>query len=84
MFKEFTEFPNPEEKDYDITSSKEMGEINQYLLEIIDLVGFLEDREWEKYGITEEEYMHPTEETVNKIRFYLNNTIQISHSTIKK
>lgn len=71
MFREFTEFPNPEELDYDITSSKGMGEINQYSMEILDMVGFLEDDEFTKYGITEEEYLHPTQETVDKIRTYL-------------
>lgn len=71
MFREFTEFPNPEELDYDITSSKGMGEINQYSMEILDMVGFLEDDEFIKYGITEEEYLHPTQETVDKIRTYL-------------
>ena len=73
MFREFTEFPNPEEADYDITSSKGMGEINQYSMEILDMVGFLEDDEFIKYGITEEEYLHPTQETVDKIRAYLEN-----------
>ena len=67
MFREFTEFPNPEELDYDITSSKGMGEINQYSMEILNMVGFLEDDEFIKYGITEEEYLHPTQETVDKI-----------------
>ena len=71
MFREFTEFPNPEELDYDIKSSKGMGEINQYSLEILDMIGFLEDEEWTKYGITEEEYLHPTQDTVEKIRTYL-------------
>lgn len=35
------------------------------------MVGFLEDDEFIKYGITEEEYLHPTQETVDKIRTYL-------------
>ncbi len=69
---EFKEFPNPEEKDYDIFSAHDgvdrPGEINSYFMEIIDMVGFLEDGEWVKYGITENEYMHPTAETVEKIR----------------
>lgn len=73
MFREFTEFPNPEELDYDITSSKGMGKINQYSMEILDMIGFLEDDEFIKYGITEEEYLHPTQETVDKIRAYLEN-----------
>ena len=73
MFREFTEFPNPEEVDYDITSSQGMGEINQYSMEILDMVGFLEDGEHVIYGITEEEYLHPTQETVDKIRAYLEN-----------
>lgn len=85
MFKEFTEYPNPEELDYDITSStKGMGELNQYTLEIIDMVGFLEDGEWQQYGITEEEYMHPTEETVNKVRTYLEKQNQEPLIGIKK
>ncbi len=72
MFKEFTEFPNPEGKDYDLIADdptvQRPGEINSYFMEILDLVGLLEDGEWVKYGITENEYMHPTKETVDKIR----------------
>lgn len=74
----FNEFSNPESADYDITSSlkeeeKEISvhtpsESEKYIIEIADLVGFLEDGEWEEYGITEEEYMNATEETVNKIK----------------
>lgn len=71
MFREFTEFPNPEEVDFDIKSSQEMGEINQYFLEIVDLVGFLEDGAHRMYGLSDEEYMHPTQESVDKIRTYL-------------
>ncbi len=72
MFSEFKEFPNPEGRDYDLKADdptvQRPGEINSYFMEILDLVGLLEDGEWVKYGITENEYMHPTEETVNKIR----------------
>ena len=35
------------------------------------MVGFLEDGEHVIYGITEEEYLHPTQETVDKIRAHL-------------
>lgn len=86
MFREFTEFPNPEELDYDIKSSQGMGEINQYSLEILDMVGFLEDEEYAIYGITEEEYLHPTQETVDKIRSYLekNNIEPIENKKAKQ
>lgn len=72
MFKEFTEFPNPESADYDLTSAQgspsEPTSENPYLIEIIDMVGFLEDGEWVNYGISESEYLNPTQETVDKIR----------------
>lgn len=86
MFAEFKEFPNVEEKDYDIYSSEEQvqrpGEINQYFMEIIDIVGLIEDGECIKYGITENEYLHPTQETVDKVRKSLEN--QQTSSILKK
>lgn len=84
MFKEFTEFSNPESADYDITSSLQEKEPNIHTLEIIDMVGFLEDGEWTMYGLTEEEYMNPTQETVDKIRAYLEKNSKEPLSGMKK
>ncbi len=74
---EFQEFSNPESKDYDITSS--FGETqtnsasgNPYVEQLIDLVGILEDVTEEdlqqNYGISEKEYLHPTAETISKVK----------------
>jgi hypothetical protein len=67
-FKEFSEFGNPEKQDYDITSSYD----NPYQDELFELIGILEDSEYdhieELYGITEEEYMHPTSDTIEKVK----------------
>ena len=74
MFKEFT---NPESVDYDIktavnketvTIKKSVNQKEKYIREIINMVGFLEDGEWVNYGITEDEYLNPTIEVVNKIK----------------
>lgn len=77
MFKEFT---NPEENNYDIKSSinnlKENNinqNINPYTIQMMNLVGILEDGEWINYGISEEEYLNPTAETIAKIENSLNN-----------
>ena len=84
-FKEFTEYPNPESSDYDIYSSfsDEEEETNQYneeknkiYYELSALIGILEDDEFnnveELYGITQQEYLNPTKETIAKVKNYLN------------
>ena len=75
-FKEFTEFTNPEEKDYDITSSLNYSLINSYPEQLIDLIGILEDFTekdlQEQYGISMNEYLHPTEKTINKVSERIN------------
>ena len=80
----FKEFSNPEEQDYDITSSQN-GEIdnnvnyssNPYVSELVDLIGILEDVYEEdlirNYGITMQEYFNPNLEVINKVKFYLEN-----------
>lgn len=78
-FKEFSEFPNPEEADYDITSSLHDEEVvktptkeNPYLIELINLIGFLEDfteeELMEEYNITEREYFSPDATTIKKVQ----------------
>ena len=72
---EFKEFTNPEEKDYDIKSSlnsyQDNSSVNPYTNQLIDLIGILEDISdeelYEKYGISTDEYLNPTEETINKV-----------------
>ena len=72
---EFKEFTNPEEKDYDINISlnsyKDNSSVNPYTNQLIDLIGILEDISeeelYEKYGISIDEYLHPTEDTINKV-----------------
>ena len=72
---EFKEFTNPEEKDYDINISlnsyKDNSSVNPYTNQLIDLIGILEDISeeelYEKYGISIDEYLNPTEDTINKV-----------------
>ena len=72
---EFKEFTNPEGKDYDINSSlnsyNSSVQINPYSEQLDDLIGILEDiteeELQEQYGISMDEYLHPTEETINKV-----------------
>ena len=77
---EFKEFTNPEEKDYDIKSSfngyNSSVQINPYSEQLDDLIGILEDvteeELQEQYGISMNEYFHPTEETINKVSERIN------------
>ena len=82
---EFREFSNPEERDYDIISSlnannssnlQNIEEDNQYYVQLFDLIGILEDFEEseliENYGITMQEYLNPTAETIKKVSEKLN------------
>ena len=85
--KEFTEYTNPLEQDYDITSSlkasmeqeeandREIEEKNKIYYELSCLIGILEDEEFdnveELYGITQKEYLNPTKETIKKVQEYL-------------
>ena len=78
---EFKEFTNPEEKDYDINSSLESSTYNNqtfnpYSEQLDDLIGILEDvteeELQEQYGISMNEYFHPTEETINKVSEKIN------------
>ena len=84
-FKEFSEFDNPERQDYDINRvsvEKRNDELNQmiendYDEQLIDLIGIVEDIDEEDfenvYGITVEEYNHPTAETIRKVKEKLAN-----------
>lgn len=70
---EFKEYSNPLEKDYDIKSSMESSvtEEDIYSEQLVGLIGLLEDVKEEEllnmYGITFDEYFHPTEDTVAKV-----------------
>ena len=82
----FREFSNPEERDYDINSSLNddnyssnsqiVQDSNQYYMQLFDLIGILEDIEEseliENYGITIQEYLNPTAETIKKVSEKLN------------
>ena len=77
---EFKEFTNPEEKDYDITSSFSKTErakktsrenkISQIFTESLGNLGFPELYELAHYGITDEEYTHPSLDTIKKLEEY--------------
>lgn len=77
---EFKEFTNPEERDYDINSN--LGDINNttsvnpYSEQLCDLIGIFEDvteeELQEQYGISMNEYLYPTEETINKVSESIN------------
>ena len=82
---EFREFSNPEERDYDINSSnnynyssnsRSVQDTNKYYMQLFDLIGILEDFEEseliENYGITMQEYLNPTAETIKKVSEKLN------------
>ena len=72
---EFKEFTSPEERDYDINSNlnsfNNSVSVNHYSEQLIDLIGILEDVSeeelQEQYGISMNEYLHPTEDTINKV-----------------
>ena len=77
---EFKEFPNPEEKDYDITSSlnatertqreTKVDKVHQDFTELLGNLGFPELYELAPYGITDEEYTHPSLTTIKKLKEY--------------
>ena len=83
---EFREFSNPERRDYDINSSlnddnyssnsQSIQHANKYYMQLFDLIGILEDFEEseliENYGITMQEYLNPTAETIKKVSEKLN------------
>lgn len=82
---EFREYGNPEERDYDINSSlsnnhlsnsQKIQEDNQYCMQLLDLIGILEDFDEneliENYGITMKEYLRPDAETIKKVSEKLN------------
>ena len=73
---EFKEYNNPENKDYDITSSLNYNKnttnnINPYSEQLINLVGILEDvteeQLQEQYGISVNEYFNPNAEVIEKV-----------------
>ena len=77
---EFREYGNPEERDYDIKSGlnnndspslHNIQEVNQYSMQLFDLIGILEDfNETElikNYCITIQKYLRPTAETIQKV-----------------
>lgn len=73
---EFKEFANVEGRDYDLYSNdgniKTEENTNPYVEELLELIGLLEDIDEEElmsqYGITLNEYLHPTEETIKKVK----------------
>lgn len=78
---EFREYSNPEERDYDITSSYSTNSssnesLNQYVEQLFDLIGILEDitdeELMENYGISMQEYLRPTKDTIRKVEEKLN------------
>lgn len=82
---EFREFSNPEERDYDISSSlnddnyssnsQDIQDANKYYLQLYELIGILDYEEnelIENYGITMQEYLNPTAETIQKVSEKLN------------
>lgn len=72
---EFKEFSTPEGYDYDIKSSlvnsNNNSSVNPYSEQLCDLIGILEDiteeELLEKYGISMNKYLHPTQETIDRV-----------------
>lgn len=78
---ELKEFSNPESKDYDINSSlnysnNSSSSYNPYSEQLANLIGILEDVTEEElqdeYGITMNEYLNPTLDTIEKVKYHLN------------
>lgn len=77
---EFREYSNPEEADYDITSSLKSKEednkknkVSEYYRGLLmDLIGLLEDIDEKTlqadYGITLKEYFNPNKEVLLKVK----------------
>lgn len=69
---EFQEFKNPESQDYDIHSSFNESTNPYYADQLLELISIPEDVTeetlQEHYGISLEEYFHPTEETIQKVK----------------
>ena len=71
--KEFSEFENPEKKDYDLTSNDGVIQISKIQHDFLNLwidLGMPEDYELEPFGITEKELCNPTKQTLAKLREY--------------
>ena len=81
-FKEFNEYPNPEESDYDIKSSlqtERLSSINannprniykQVFTRLYVELGCPEYEELEEFGITLQEINKPAKETFQKLKRY--------------
>ena len=75
---EFKEFRNPEEKDYDIKSYDEIISNDEIAISneekiFLDLwleLGCPEVYELEPFGISEEEIIKPTKQTIQKLKNY--------------
>lgn len=88
---EFKEYSNPEESDYDITSSlngsseEEISKRFGYQHALLNLIGVLEDIDedelLDKYGITMEEYLHPTKDVLIKVRKAMHDNEKKYHSS---
>jgi len=84
QFREYVEYSNPEGSDCDIKSSlnevsfdEPKSQSNQfYYSQLFDLIGILEDIDEEdlikNYGISMQEYLKPTAETIKKVSEKLN------------
>lgn len=85
----FREYNNPEEKDYDINSSLNSFQNsnttlqNKYIYQLTDLIGMLEDvtaeELQEQYGISMNEYLRPTAETIAKVTQKLEDNQNVRH-----
>lgn len=86
---EFKEYSNPEGKDYDIISSLNSVQNsteslqNEYSFQLAELIGILDDvteeNLQEQYGISMNEYLKPTAETIVKVTQRLNNESKLMH-----
>lgn len=86
---EFKEYYNPEGKDYDISSSLNSLQSNniflqnKYSYQLAELIGILEDvteeELQEQYGISMNEYLRPTAETIAKVTQRLDNEQNSKH-----
>ena len=81
-YREFTESTDPLEQDYDVTSGIKEDGVNYYD-ELMELVGILEDitdeELYDAYGITMQEYINPTAETIEKVKAKLAEQPTVAH-----
>lgn len=77
-FREYKEFTNPEQKDYDLLGEhtikeepvKELTKFEKAFHELYFFLGCPEDYELAPYGITDEDFTNPSKKSFEALRKY--------------